>query len=101
MTQLDGQLQAGHGAVGPPHDLGYGCNEMELHTGRIIQGAIVLDQCDALEEGAAVVVCIGSVDQPVRVSDEELDVVRHGKAEAVRGELIDARAFLRELQRQP
>jgi hypothetical protein len=74
---------------------------MELHTGRIIQGAIILDQDDALEEGAAVVVCIGHVDRPVRVSDEELDLVREGKAQAARGELIDAHAFLRELQRQP
>ncbi len=43
---------------------------MGLHTGRIIQGAIVLDEDDALEEGAAVVVWIGHADRPVRVSDE-------------------------------
>jgi hypothetical protein len=70
--------------------------DMELHTGRIIQGVIVLDQDDALEEGAAVVVWIGHADRPVRVSDEELDLVRQGKAEAARGELLDARAFLQE-----
>lgn len=73
---------------------------MELRTGRIIQGVIVLDQDGVLEEGAAVAVSIGHLDRPIRVSDEELNLVRQGKAEAARGELLDARAFLRELQRQ-
>jgi hypothetical protein len=73
---------------------------MELRTGRVIKGAIVLDEDDELEEGAAVAVWIGDSQQPVRVSDEELELVRKGVAEAERGELVDARAFLRELQRE-
>ena len=73
---------------------------MELRTGRVIKGAIVLDEDDDLEEGAAVAVWIGDPRQPVRATDEELELVRKGVAEAERGELVNARAFLRELQRQ-
>ncbi|HLT37237.1 MAG TPA: hypothetical protein VK034_13180 [Enhygromyxa sp.] len=73
---------------------------MELRTGRVIKGAIVLDEDDDLEEGAAVAVWIGDPQRPVRATDEELELVRRGIAEAERGELVDARAFLRELQRQ-
>ena len=73
---------------------------MELRTGRVIKGAIVLDEDDDLEEGAAVAVWIGDAQQPVRATEEELELVRKGVAEAERGELVNARAFLRELQRQ-
>ena len=73
---------------------------MELRTGRVIKGAIVLDEDDDLEEGAAVAVWIGDPRQPVRATDEELEIVRKGVAEAERGELVNARAFLSELQRQ-
>ena len=73
---------------------------MELRTGRVIEGAIVLDEDDALEEGAAVAVWIGDPQQRVRATDAELEIVRKGIAEAERGELVDARTFLRELQRQ-
>lgn len=74
---------------------------MELRTGKIIRGTIVLDEDDDLEEGASVAVWIGHMDRPVRVSDDEFEQVRQGKAAAARGELLDARAFLRELRRQP
>ncbi|PRP94287.1 hypothetical protein [Enhygromyxa salina] len=50
---------------------------MELRTGKVVKGAIVLNEED----------------------DEELELVRKGVAEAERGELVDARAFLRGLQR--
>ena len=73
---------------------------MELRTGRVIKGAIVLDEDDELEEGAAVAVWIGDPQQPVHATEEELQLVRKGVAEAERGELVNARAFLRELQRQ-
>lgn len=73
---------------------------MELRTGRVVEGAIVLDEDDDLEEGAAVAIWIGDPQQPVRVTDEELEMVRKSQAQAERGELIDARAFLRELRRQ-
>jgi hypothetical protein len=73
---------------------------MELRTGRVVKGAIVLDEDDELEEGAAVAVWIGDPQQSVRATDEELELVRKGVAEAERGELVNARAFLRELQRQ-
>jgi hypothetical protein len=73
---------------------------MGLHTGRVIKGAIVLDEDDDLEEGAAVAVWIGDSQRPVRATDEELELVDKGIAEAERGELVDARAFLRELQRR-
>jgi hypothetical protein len=73
---------------------------MELRTGRVVNGAIVLDDGDDLVEGAAVVVCIGDPHEPVRATDEELEALRKGQAQAQRGELIDARAFLRELRRE-
>jgi hypothetical protein len=73
---------------------------MELRTGRVIKGAIVLDEDDDLEEGAAVAVWIGDPQRPICATDEELELVRMGIVEAERGELVDARAFLRELQRR-
>ena len=73
---------------------------MELRTGRIIKGAIVLDDDDDLEEGASLAIWIGDSQQPVRATDEELEMVRKSQAQAQCGELIDARAFLRELRRQ-
>ena len=72
---------------------------MELRTGRVVRGTIVLDGDDVLEEGTAVTVWIGDPQQPVHATEEELELVRRGIAEAERGELVDARAFLRELQR--
>jgi hypothetical protein len=73
---------------------------MGLRTGRVIEGAIVLDEDDELEEGAAVAVWIGDPQRRVRATDEQLELVDEGIAEAERGELVDARAFLRELQRR-
>jgi hypothetical protein len=73
---------------------------MGLRTGRIIKGAIVLDEDDDLEEGAAVAVWIGDSQRPVRATEEELELVDKGIAEAERGELVHARALLRELQRR-
>jgi hypothetical protein len=72
---------------------------MELRTGKVIRGAIVLDDDEDLEEGASVTVWIGNSNTPIQPTDEELELVREGQAAAARGELIDARAFLRELQR--
>ena len=72
---------------------------MELRTGKVVQGTIVLDDDDELEEGASVAVWIGEPNTPVRVTDEELELIREGQAAAARGELIDARSFLRELRR--
>ncbi|NJK31324.1 MAG: hypothetical protein HC927_02290 [Deltaproteobacteria bacterium] len=74
---------------------------MELRTGRVTKGSIVLEDDGELEEGATVAVWIGRTDRPIHVSDEELDLVRQGKADAARGVLLDMRAFLRELRRQP
>lgn len=85
--------------LGPACSLGYD-QKMELRTGRVIKGAIILDEDDDLEEGAAVAVWIGDPNKPVRTTDEELEMVRKGQAQAARGELIDARAFLRELRRR-
>lgn len=73
---------------------------MEVRTGTVINGAIVLEDKGELEEGASVTVWIGESHDPVRATDEELQLIRAGKAAASRGELIDARAFLRELRRE-
>ena len=74
---------------------------MELRTGKVIRGVIVLDEDDEdLEEGASVAVWIGNPNTPIEPTEKELELVREGQAAAARGELIDARAFLRELQRK-
>jgi hypothetical protein len=73
---------------------------MEPRGGKVINGAIVLEEADDLEEGASVTVWVGDPSEPVKVSDEELDLIREGQAAAVRGELLDARAFLEELRNE-
>lgn len=74
---------------------------MGLHTGKIVGGAIRLDDDDRhLEEGMPVAIWIGDPNAPVRVTEEELELIRAGQAAARRGELLDARTFLRELRRQ-
>ena len=69
-----------------------------LHTGKIIQGAIVLDDAEPLEEDDAVTVWVERSDEPLRVTDEELCLVRQGQAEATRGEGLDARDALRRMR---
>lgn len=71
---------------------------MGLHTGKIIHGAIVLDDAEPLEEGDTVTVWVERSDKPVRVTDEELRLVRQGQAEAARGEGVDARDALRHMR---
>jgi hypothetical protein len=61
---------------------------MGLHTGKIVDGAIRLGNLG-----------IGDPNAPVHVTDEELELIRAGQSAARRGELLDARAFLRELRR--
>ena len=69
-----------------------------LHTGKIIQGAIVLDDGERLEEGASVTVWVEHSDEPVRLSEAELRLVRQGQAEAARGEGVDARRALDQIR---
>lgn len=71
---------------------------MALRTGKIVQGAIVLDNADDLEEGAPVTVWVERSHEPVRLSEPELELVREGQAEAARGEGIDARRALEQLR---
>jgi hypothetical protein len=73
---------------------------MALRTGKIVSGAIRLDDDRELEEGMPVAIWIGDPNAPVVVTDDELELIRAGQAAAKRGELLDARAFLRELRRQ-
>ncbi len=72
---------------------------MELRTGKVVEGVIVLDDDDELKEGAAVTVLVSSPQAPVNVSDEELAVIDAGLAQSRSAERIDARTFLRELRR--
>lgn len=69
-----------------------------LHAGRISQGAIVLDDATDLEEGASVTVWIERSQEVVSVSDEEIELVRRGQAEAERGECVDMRRALQQLR---
>ena len=73
---------------------------MEPRTGRIVNGAIVLDDGEGLVDGTSVTVWLGDPGEPVSVTDSELEQIDQGQAAAARGELLDARAFLRELRRQ-
>jgi len=71
---------------------------MEPRTGKVVQGKIVLDDDIELEDGAKVTVWVGDPNEAVNVSDEELVLIREGQAAAARGDLLDARQFLRELR---
>lgn len=73
---------------------------MEPRTGKVVHGAIVLDDDLDLEEGTPVTVWIGNPSVPIRPTEDELELVREGQAAAARGELIDARSFLQELRRK-
>lgn len=73
-------------------------SDVGLHTGKIIHGAIVLDDTDDLQEGASVTVWVEHSQQPVRVSDEEIRLIRQGQAEAARGEGVDARRAFEQLR---
>jgi hypothetical protein len=70
-----------------------------LHAGRFIQGAIVLEDAADLEEGASVTVWVERSQEVVRVTDEELEMVRRGQAEAARGECVDMRQALQQLRK--
>jgi predicted transcriptional regulator len=54
---------------------------------RVNNGSTDLDDDDAQQRS-------------VRATDEELELIDRGLAEANRGELVDARAFLRALQQR-
>ncbi len=72
---------------------------MELRVGKIVNGQIVLDDPEGLPEGTHVSVWVGEPEQAVDVTAEEHAVIDQGLAAADAGELINARAFLRELRR--
>jgi hypothetical protein len=72
---------------------------MGLHAGRFSQGAIVLENATDLEQGASVTIGVERSQEVVSVTDEELELVRRGQAEAARGECIDIRQALRQLRR--
>jgi hypothetical protein len=69
-----------------------------LHAGRVSQGAIVLEDAADLEEGASVTIWIERSHEVVSVTDEELELVRRGQAEAARGECVDMRQALQRLR---
>ena len=61
-------------------------------------GAIVLDDAEDLQEGAPVTVWVEHAHEPVKVSDEEIHLIRQGQAEAARGEGVDARRAFEQLR---
>ena len=71
---------------------------MEARRGRIEKGVVVLAEPTDVPEGTEVTVLIGSAEDSVRVSDDELAVIDTGLIEARAPDRIDARAFLRELR---
>ncbi len=72
---------------------------MEIRNGTIVNGAIVLEDENNLEEDAPVTVCIGDRQQPMRITEKELWLIEDGKAAATRGELVDTRRFPQKLRR--
>ncbi len=72
---------------------------MELRVGKIVNGQVILDDPEGLQDGTQVAVWVGEPTEAVEVSAEELELIRQGQAAANAGDLIDARAFLRELRR--
>ena len=73
---------------------------MEPRAGKVVNGAIVLDDTDGLVEGDSVTVWIGDPNEPVDATEQELELVREGQNAVDRGDVLDARAFLDELRRR-
>lgn len=71
---------------------------MELHTGTIRNGAVVLDDAEDLEDGTVVTVWLERSAEPVRVTDDELRAIQRGQAEAARGECVNARQAIARLR---
>lgn len=71
---------------------------MEPRAGKIVNGAIVLDDGEDLVEGTTVTVWIGEPAQPVTASPAELELIDQGIEEADRGEFIAARTHLAQLR---
>lgn len=79
--------------------IGY-AEEMGPRTGRVVDGAIVLDDPAGLVEGAAITVWIAEADGSFVETDEELAEIDRGLAQLDDAELVDARSFLAELRRE-
>lgn len=75
-------------------------DRMEPRTGRVVNGAIVLDDAAGLVEGAAITVWIADADETFVETDEELAEIDRGLASLEDGQLVDARSFLAELRRE-
>lgn len=58
----------------------------------------MLEDTTDLEEGASVTVWVERSQEPVSVTDEELEMVRRGQAQAARGECVDMRRALQRLR---
>lgn len=71
---------------------------MGPRRGRIENGVVVLTDPGEVPEGAEVTVLIQTDESPVDATEDELEVIDAGLAEARDGGRIDARAFLRELR---
>lgn len=72
---------------------------MLARRGRIENGVVVLTDPGEVPEGAEVTVLIRAAERVVEVTEDELEVIDAGLAEARDGGRIDAREFLRELRR--
>jgi hypothetical protein len=79
-------------------DPGYDAS-VEARRGHIEKGVVVLREPTDAPDGTEVCVIIGGADEDVQASDEELQVIDAGLAEARKPERIDARSFLLELRR--
>jgi hypothetical protein len=79
--------------------VGY-ADPVEPRTGRVVDGAIVLDDAEGLVEGAAITVWIAEAESSFIETDEELAEIDLGLAALEGAELVDARSFLAELRRE-
>lgn len=72
---------------------------MQITTGKVVNGQIVVDDDEPLPEGAEVVITITDEDEE-QLTAEQLAELEASIAEADRGELIPLDEVLRDLRRQ-
>lgn len=71
---------------------------MNIQTGKVVGGVIVVDDPSTLEEGATVTIVTGSSDQSVEVDEETERELLERIASVERGETIDAKEAMRTLR---
>ncbi len=72
---------------------------MQIATGTVIDGKVVIEEGEPLVEGATVAVLARGPDDSFRLSDEDDEALVAAMAEIERGEFISADQLLESLRR--